>query len=306
MFKRKSRCQKTEEMLSAYLDGRLISAERDAVKYHLRTCNDCRRELDSLETTLDLLHRLPLIAAPRAFTLTGAQGKREWVPYRIPSVNRLRVATAAAMILLAVLVTGDFAGLFYAEISLEPERIAEVTITAEAGEVETLIPLKEEPSPVASPAIPTPPAREGSAAPKMVTVPETEEAVPPTPSPPSTEDTRIAGMAEDVLPGAEEAFPTTDPKLTPPTEDLEGSQRAAVVPETHEATPVTSPLIAPDLVEGELLLRKAYPWLRPLEIVFATLVIMLGSITFLVWQRRWGFSTVKRSSPHKGTKNYFK
>ncbi len=61
------------EMLSAFLDNQVSPAERVRVESHLRTCAACRGELESLRQTAALLHALPRVAVPRAFTLSEAR-----------------------------------------------------------------------------------------------------------------------------------------------------------------------------------------------------------------------------------------
>lgn len=57
------------ESLSAYLDGALDGAERDALERHLATCETCRAELAELRRVGALLRSLPEPALPRSFTL---------------------------------------------------------------------------------------------------------------------------------------------------------------------------------------------------------------------------------------------
>ena len=41
-------CKQTRELLAAYLDGELSSAEKAGVERHLAECRECRLELESL------------------------------------------------------------------------------------------------------------------------------------------------------------------------------------------------------------------------------------------------------------------
>lgn len=61
------------ELLSAYLDQQTSPAERATIDAHLEQCTECRAELDSLRQTVAMLHSLPRVAVPRAFTLSEAQ-----------------------------------------------------------------------------------------------------------------------------------------------------------------------------------------------------------------------------------------
>ena len=61
------------ELLSAYLDGQVKPDERRRVETHLGTCPACQSELASLRQTVTMLHALPRVPAPRAFTLSEVQ-----------------------------------------------------------------------------------------------------------------------------------------------------------------------------------------------------------------------------------------
>ncbi len=102
MFKRKSECQKLEGMLSPYIDGQLSPAERDRLEGHIKGCDACRGELESLRATIDLFHRVPLVSPPRSFTFAEAVPQRRAVAF-----GALRAATAVAVIVLAFFFVGD-------------------------------------------------------------------------------------------------------------------------------------------------------------------------------------------------------
>lgn len=61
------------EQLSSYLDQQVSPAERATIDAHLQQCSECRAELESLRQTVVMLHSLPRVAVPRAFTLSEAQ-----------------------------------------------------------------------------------------------------------------------------------------------------------------------------------------------------------------------------------------
>jgi hypothetical protein len=58
------------EELSAYIDGALGAAEHETVRVHMEGCALCRAEYEELSMTRNLLRSMPMIAPPRAFTLT--------------------------------------------------------------------------------------------------------------------------------------------------------------------------------------------------------------------------------------------
>ena len=270
---RKSQCQRIQEVLSPYLDNRLTSVERDAVKYHVEICEDCRRELDSLEITAQLLQRMPVATAPRSFTLAEAPKGRVWVPLGIPVTSWLQGMAIAAIILLAVMLAGDFSGLFYTDISPKALEVAETTIPTEAA----ILPEKEA---VAS-EVATPMLREETTTEEVINIPEAKQEAEPPVAP--SEDRGIAQKAT----GPGEVIPPTGSAAEEP--DI--SRKASPLPGTAEATP----LISPSVAESELPLKEASPWLRPLEIIFAALVIILGGINLLIRQRKRGFVSIKRS-----------
>ena len=74
------------ELLSAYLDGQVKPDELRRVETHLGTCPACQSELASLRQTVTMLHALPRVPVPRAFTLSEAQvGLRRPAPAGAPT-----------------------------------------------------------------------------------------------------------------------------------------------------------------------------------------------------------------------------
>lgn len=105
-FKR-TKCDKTEEMLSAYMDGRLDIQERIRLEQHLQTCQHCQNELDSFRATVDLLHQVPQVSPSRSFRVAQAEPAPRWTALPV-----LRLATAAAVVLLVLAFTADLTNLF--------------------------------------------------------------------------------------------------------------------------------------------------------------------------------------------------
>jgi len=58
------RCKKVIGQLSAYLDGQLSAAEREAVRSHVAGCARCRGELEALGRTVYAVADLPRLQAP--------------------------------------------------------------------------------------------------------------------------------------------------------------------------------------------------------------------------------------------------
>ncbi|MBT4511174.1 MAG: zf-HC2 domain-containing protein [Chloroflexi bacterium] len=108
--RRQSACERIQDMLSPYIDGRATSVERDAVEFHVDVCEECRFELGSMKKTAQLLHRMPLVSTPRSFTLAEVPARGFALPFRIPSTDSLRLATATAIIALVAMVGVDISG----------------------------------------------------------------------------------------------------------------------------------------------------------------------------------------------------
>lgn len=98
------------ELLSAYLDRELSPSQMAQVEARLQTESDLKDLLVELRRTRQVLRSLPVMRAPRNFTLTpemaGIQPRREnklalWF-------NRLRLSSALAAILLVLVLMGDF------------------------------------------------------------------------------------------------------------------------------------------------------------------------------------------------------
>lgn len=93
--------------LSAFIDGQLTGRESERVRRHLDRCQACQRELESLQRTVSLLRSLPRVPAPRSFAIprsTPAPALPFWM--RPWAYGALRVASAAAALLLVVALTG--------------------------------------------------------------------------------------------------------------------------------------------------------------------------------------------------------
>ena len=113
MFRGKgeSMCRNIRGMLSEYIDNRLDSEKKSLIERHLETCEACAKELESLRVTVQLLHRVTEVPAPRSFTVAVPQRKRESA-FGPSSLRWLRPATAVVAIALVVLLMGDFLNAF--------------------------------------------------------------------------------------------------------------------------------------------------------------------------------------------------
>ncbi len=95
------------ERLSAYLDDALEAKDRSQFDRRLGAEPAMARALMDLEGTRALLRRVPQRRAPRSFTLTpamaGVEQKRAFGGW-----NSLNMVSAAATLMLVVVVAGDF------------------------------------------------------------------------------------------------------------------------------------------------------------------------------------------------------
>lgn len=98
------------ELLSAYLDQELEPVEVERFEAHLSSNADLKIALAEMQKTRQVLRSLPLIRAPRNFTLTpemvGLKPRKENKTLRW--FSGLRLSSALAAILLVLVLVGDF------------------------------------------------------------------------------------------------------------------------------------------------------------------------------------------------------
>ncbi|MBI4299691.1 MAG: zf-HC2 domain-containing protein [Chloroflexi bacterium] len=94
-------------LLSPYIDGRLSQKDERLVDEHLSQCAECRRELEELRNTVQLLQRLPAVAPARSFAVSESQVRARSAETSGSPLGTLRLATAALVLLLALVVAGD-------------------------------------------------------------------------------------------------------------------------------------------------------------------------------------------------------
>ncbi len=101
-----------DELLSAWLDGQVSRAERDAVDAAIAADPAVRAQATDLRATIALLRGLPQPAPRRTFILTPEQGaairpaRVAWITRLFPAVS---AASAVAAVLCIALVAGDLA-----------------------------------------------------------------------------------------------------------------------------------------------------------------------------------------------------
>lgn len=104
-------CEKMENRILSYVDGRLKESERAEVEKHLAACGGCRMRVEEFRAVSGLLDELPVIEPSPAFdarvrALVAAEPvKQSWWSWLTVSP---RVAFAASMLLLAALWLGFY------------------------------------------------------------------------------------------------------------------------------------------------------------------------------------------------------
>jgi len=97
------------DSLSAYIDGALNPVERARVDAHLATCPQCRADLNELRYVAQMTRALPLVRAPRSFTLSPEMVARTARPWQFGWLYAsLRGMTAVAAVLLVFVCSADF------------------------------------------------------------------------------------------------------------------------------------------------------------------------------------------------------
>ena len=102
-------CNRVENKILGYMDGRLKESERLEVEMHLAACAACRLRVNEFRAVSGLLDELPMIEPSPAFDLrvyarvAAEPAKHSWWAWFTPSP---RVVFAASMLLLAMFWVG--------------------------------------------------------------------------------------------------------------------------------------------------------------------------------------------------------
>src|SRR5262249_51780880 len=97
-------CERMENRILSYVDGRLKESERAEVEKHLDACPACRLRVNEFRAVSELLDELPVVEPSGAFDarvrarVAAEPVKQSWLAWLRPSP---RVAFAASMLLLA-------------------------------------------------------------------------------------------------------------------------------------------------------------------------------------------------------------
>jgi hypothetical protein len=102
-------------LLPDYIRGRLEEEARRGVDDHLRLCSRCRQEEGALREVLLRISQIPLPSVPDAYFATllpriraRLESHQVWRPRLTPSVARVIIPLAAAMLILAVVLRLEF------------------------------------------------------------------------------------------------------------------------------------------------------------------------------------------------------
>ncbi|NOX62843.1 MAG: hypothetical protein GXP42_12990 [Chloroflexi bacterium] len=107
----------SDELLSAYLDGEVTTAERARIEQALADDPEVRERLESLRWTVSLLREAPRLSVPRAFILSETEvlaaggkvkGVRQpgWMDRWLAGLSRAMPAATAAVAVLLLFVVG--------------------------------------------------------------------------------------------------------------------------------------------------------------------------------------------------------
>jgi anti-sigma factor RsiW len=293
------------QLLSAYLDGQVNDDQRAAIDRHLATCDDCRRELNELRWTVELLHELPAVQVPRSFAVpvtepAPARGIWAWLTGDRGFLF-LRGASALATVLLVFVVSLQLLGTtpFRGGASLPAPRAA-------GPQVEKPVEMPKAPAVVATPGgeaadqtrtlsgapsqppgpQPTAPAQPAAAA---------AAAKPVQPAQPAEGTTLATGQAARESVGARPT-PEAQKQVAPPTEAPGGAVAAQAAPFGQTPTPevtVPPPTVAaspgPEKLESRPAPTAGLPGPSPLraaELLLTVLAAGLVVLTLVAWRER--------------------
>jgi anti-sigma factor RsiW len=139
------------ELLSAYLDDALPTAERADLEARLTTDPTLRAELQALRETVTLLQALPPLQAPRDFTLTPAdvesskitllpRQSRRWLWTALGSVAALVVVLVAAVYVVGVFDGGGLSTADRVEVANAPTHIMPTATSINLSPQEQVVP----------------------------------------------------------------------------------------------------------------------------------------------------------------------
>ena len=259
------------EGLSEYLDGGLSDADIRKVEDHLRTCESCTEELDSLRDAVSLLRQTPVLPTARDFTFAeapeSAPEAREPIAsggfpgFRVPAWAygaAASVAVVAFAITLSIdLTRGPENGDGTVLVSEEGGEFFATTL-ADPEDLPTGIPMPPSatlaPRPTTYAVTPAPtPTTMPQMAPTSVPTPVVMEMAEPTPQPTSTPQPEMAFSTEKGVDKASErdsalaqiAQATSVVKIPPPTGAPTQTSAPAAMRDPQTTAPTPRPKATP-------------------------------------------------------------
>ena len=148
-------CERMENRILAYMDGRLSEAERAEVQKHLDACTVCRVRATEFSSVNDLLDELPMIEPSPAFDvrvrarIAAEPAKQSWWAWlRLPP----RIAFASSVLLLATMFViyrgGDPGPVPIPPDQADAAMMQDLSVMEDHDTLSNFEPLKELPPPV--------------------------------------------------------------------------------------------------------------------------------------------------------------
>lgn len=180
--------QRTRELFSEYLDGRLNDVTNARVAAHAQSCAECRTALAALEATVAQLREMPEASLPRSFRLAAHQVRQPALAGRSPTAGRppgnnaeygilpwLRLASSSAALLLVIVIAVDVLSTSPLAAGLAGQQFSPQASGQKATD-EAAANLRQDPVRGIAPALPT--AGAGATAPSPQASPSKPEALP--------------------------------------------------------------------------------------------------------------------------------
>lgn len=134
-------CNEVKELISEYIDKQLDSKMNAEFEEHIRTCEDCRKELNEMKSMLDLLKDLPSEELPKDFKinlhnrLLEEQAKqKKKMKFNIFANRYARVCTSIAAGIALIILLRGFTGEIFNPLGRTKSNSGEVIIESLNGE----------------------------------------------------------------------------------------------------------------------------------------------------------------------------
>lgn len=236
--------EQARTLLSPYLDDEVTPAERELVETMLVRSPELQIELESLRATVNLVHNLPRMSAPRPFTLTGADVGLEtverkafsWSTWLKPLMGGLAVVIAMLIAVVYLLRPG----------LLQPRHQGALSVARAPEQSAGSVAEEAEEAPAAAPAQPAAaPAQEeraGEGEAEGVKTVEVEKAVGAEKSVEAEKEVQVAKEVEEEPPAEAAVTRGTNTEVKPASEAPVASEASeAKVGAPPQPLPTSSP-----------------------------------------------------------------